>query len=76
MLGQSYTTPEDIDEDGLMDELDALELDLEEDLENEIGNGEIPSYLRDDLLPSAGRGEAWGHATTCRTKSQKHLPQM
>ena len=28
VLGQSYTTPEDIDEDGLMDELDALELDL------------------------------------------------
>jgi hypothetical protein len=36
-----------------MDELDALELDLEEDLENEIGNGEIPSYLRDDPLPAA-----------------------
>jgi charged multivesicular body protein 5 len=53
VLGQSYTTPEDIDEDGLMDELDALELDLEEDLENEIGNGEIPSYLRDDPLPAA-----------------------
>ena len=50
---RSYTTPEDIDEDGLMDELDALELDLEEDLENEIGNGEIPSYLRDDPLPAA-----------------------
>ena len=32
VLGQSYATPEDIDEDGLMDELDALELDLEEDL--------------------------------------------
>ena len=53
VLGQSYATPEDIDEDGLMDELDALELDLEEDLENEIGNGEIPSYLRDDPLPAA-----------------------
>ena len=30
-----------------------LTVQQEEDLENEIGNGEIPSYLRDDPLPAA-----------------------
>ena len=75
MLGQSIPTPEDIDEDGLMDELDALELDLEEDLENEIGNGEILLF-EGRPLPQLPRRSRWGHVQTLLTKSQKHLPQM
>jgi charged multivesicular body protein 5 len=56
-LGQSYQTPDDIDEDGLMDELNMLELDLEDDFLLEDNGQEqqqmIPSYLRDDPLPQA-----------------------
>ncbi|CAL6411096.1 unnamed protein product [Bathycoccus prasinos] len=76
VLGQSYATPEDIDEDGLMDELDALELDLEEDLENEIGNGEIPSYLRDDLYRRRRRKNHQARCQTRRAKKSRRRPHM
>ena len=55
-LGMSYAVPDDIDEGDLMDELDALELDLaEEDLTE--GNEGEPSYLQDTDLPAAPTGE-------------------
>ncbi|KVI09643.1 Snf7 [Cynara cardunculus var. scolymus] len=59
-LGRSYSVPDDIDEDDLMGELDALEADM--GLETE-GEG-VPSYLQPDNepeelnLPSAPSGHA------------------
>ncbi|KAH9611424.1 hypothetical protein KSS87_009823 [Heliosperma pusillum] len=56
-LGRSYNVPDDIDEDDLMGELDALELDMESESQG------VPSYLQsepdtlEDLnLPSAPIG--------------------
>jgi len=52
VLGRSYDVPEDIDEEELMGELDALEEMLgEEELDEEV-----PSYLRDEALPDAPDG--------------------
>lgn len=44
-LGRSYGVPDDIDDDELMGELDALEADM--GMEGE-GAGAVPSYLADD----------------------------
>ncbi|KAK3407959.1 vacuolar protein sorting-associated protein 60.2 isoform X1 [Eucalyptus grandis] len=60
-LGRSYNVPDDIDEDDLLDELDALEADM--GMESEVG---VPSYLQPDKesdveelnLPSAPTGHA------------------
>lgn len=58
-LGRSYSVPDDIDEDELMGELDALELDMESETQG------VPSYLQPDKesdldselnLPSAPMG--------------------
>jgi charged multivesicular body protein 5 len=49
VLGRDYNVPDDIDEDELLGELDALE-DLM--AEEETGE-EVPSYLRDEALPDA-----------------------
>uniref|UniRef100_A0A7S1HQ88 Charged multivesicular body protein 5 n=2 Tax=Eukaryota TaxID=2759 RepID=A0A7S1HQ88_9EUKA len=56
-LGRTYAVPDDVDESDLMDELDALELELGDE-EAEGAEGE-PSYLQDDDigLPSAPTGE-------------------
>merc|ERR1719413_165669 len=54
-LGRSYAVPDDVDESDLMDELDALELELGEE-ETEGGEAE-PSYLQEPDLPSAPTGE-------------------
>ncbi|GFP93076.1 charged multivesicular body protein 5 [Phtheirospermum japonicum] len=56
-LGRSYNVPDDIDENELMGELDALEADMGFETE---GDG-VPSYLQPDLdaelnLPSAPTG--------------------
>ncbi|KAJ8551613.1 hypothetical protein K7X08_021628 [Anisodus acutangulus] len=60
-LGRSYSVPDDIDEDELLGELDALEADMETE-----GEG-VPSYLQPDKetdldaefnLPSAPTGHA------------------
>lgn len=60
-LGRSYNVPEDIDEEDLMGELDALELDMESESQG------VPSYLQPDKepdmeeelnLPSAPTGPA------------------
>ncbi|KAH7854828.1 hypothetical protein Vadar_018168 [Vaccinium darrowii] len=62
-LGRSYNVPEDVDEDELMGELDALEADMGFETE---GDG-VPSYLQPDKepdmegelnLPSAPSGHA------------------
>ncbi|XP_023767683.1 vacuolar protein sorting-associated protein 60.2 isoform X1 [Lactuca sativa] len=62
-LGRSYSVPDDIDEDDLMGELDALEADMGQETE---GEG-VPSYLQPDNepdlneelnLPSAPSGHA------------------
>lgn len=49
VLGRNYNVPDDIDEDELLGELDALE-DLM--AEEETGE-EVPSYLQDEALPDA-----------------------
>ncbi|PHT31424.1 hypothetical protein CQW23_27761 [Capsicum baccatum] len=60
-LGRSYSVPDDIDEDELLGELDALEADMDS-----VGEG-VPSYLQPDKesdldaelsLPSAPTGHA------------------
>ncbi|KAF8724988.1 hypothetical protein HU200_020712 [Digitaria exilis] len=56
-LGRSYNVPDDIDEEELMGELDALEADM--DFESES----VPSYLQPDQeselnLPAAPTGHA------------------
>ena len=53
-LGRNYNVPDDIDEEELMGELDALE-DLM--AEEETGE-EVPSYLQDEALPDAPDGVA------------------
>ncbi|XP_076959676.1 vacuolar protein sorting-associated protein 60.2-like [Bidens hawaiensis] len=62
-LGRSYSVPDDIDEDELLGELDALEADMGQETE---GEG-VPSYLQPDNepdlneelnLPSAPSGQA------------------
>jgi len=55
-LGRNYNVPDDIDEDDLMDELDALEDELgEEELEGQTADAEgaIPAYMMEPELPSA-----------------------
>lgn len=60
-LGQSYNVPDDIDEDELLGELDALEADMG----TEIESSGVPAYLQPDKepeldLPSVPYGEATG----------------
>ena len=54
-LGRSYNVPDGLDEDDLLDELDALELDMLEE-EAELTDG-VPSYLQDEALPEAPEEE-------------------
>jgi len=49
-LGQNFSTPDDIDEADLEAELDLLE----DELEDEVGTGAVPSYLQQEpAMPSA-----------------------
>ena len=43
VMGQSFGVPDDIDEDDLMGELDALEDELAQEAENPAASG-VPSY--------------------------------
>jgi len=52
-LGRSYDVPDDLDEEELLGELDALELELA--TETETGEA-VPSYLQDVDLPEAPSG--------------------
>ena len=54
-LGRSYNVPDGLDEDDLLEELDALELDMLEE-ESELAGG-VPSYLQDEPLPEAPEEE-------------------
>ena len=55
-LGRTYAVPDEIDEADLMDELDALELELGDEALEEGNEGE-PSYLQEPDLPSAPTGQ-------------------
>ncbi|XP_031375236.1 vacuolar protein sorting-associated protein 60.2 isoform X1 [Punica granatum] len=76
-LGRSYNVPDDIDEDELMGELDALEADM--GLETEAG---VPSYLQPDKepdmeelsLPSAPTGHAG--RTNAQAEDELGLPTV
>lgn len=51
-LGRNYNIPDDIDEEELLGELDALEADMA----LEEAGEEVPSYLQDEALPDAPDG--------------------
>mmetsp|Transcript_18591 Transcript_18591/g.46248 ORF Transcript_18591/g.46248 Transcript_18591/m.46248 type:complete len:229 (+) Transcript_18591:110-796(+) len=51
-MGRNYNVPDDIDEDELLGELDALEMDMA----LEEAGEEVPSYLQDEALPDAPDG--------------------
>ncbi|KAL7147057.1 hypothetical protein ABFS83_06G082700 [Erythranthe nasuta] len=79
-LGRSYNVPDDIDEDDLMGELDALEADMGFETE---GDG-VPSYLQPDRdsdldselnLPSAPSGSAPGR-TNAQAEDELGLPAV
>lgn len=58
-LARQYAVPDDLDEENLMEELDALENDLAAEAES----GEVPSYLQEPDLPDVPSGvEALGPA--------------
>lgn len=56
-LGRAYAVPDDVDESDLMDELDALELELGDESLTEGADAE-PSYLQEPDLPEAPTGAA------------------
>merc|ERR1712087_578585 len=72
-LGANYNLPDEIDEDELMGELDALEADLA--FEGE-GASELPSYLKEpDPLPEVpDSGEVSGIPTNA-AEQQVEAPQ-
>ncbi|KAL6518227.1 hypothetical protein OROMI_033928 [Orobanche minor] len=80
-LGRSYNVPDDIDEDDLMGELDALEADMEFETE---GDG-VPSYLQPDKepdleaelnLPSAPSGHAPAGRANVQAEDELGLPAV
>jgi Snf7 len=46
VLGQNYGVPDDVDEDELLGELDALEADMAFEAEETAAQGAVPSYLQ------------------------------
>mmetsp|Transcript_16407 Transcript_16407/g.19677 ORF Transcript_16407/g.19677 Transcript_16407/m.19677 type:complete len:235 (-) Transcript_16407:323-1027(-) len=54
LLSQEYNVPDDIDDEELLSELDALELDMQMEAET----GDVPSYLQEDLPDVPAEGEA------------------
>ena len=46
VMGQTFGVPEDIDEDELMGELDALEDELAMEAERPAAAGAVPAYLQ------------------------------
>jgi charged multivesicular body protein 5 len=53
VLGQNYGVPDDVDEDELLGELDALEADMAFEAEETAAQGAVPSYLQEAELPEA-----------------------
>ncbi|KAI4370712.1 hypothetical protein MLD38_019032 [Melastoma candidum] len=76
-LGRSYNVPDDIDEEELMGELDALEADM--DMETETG---VPSYLQPDKepdelnLPTAPAGHAPAGRNNAQAEDELGLPAV
>ncbi|WOL01769.1 charged multivesicular body protein 5-like [Canna indica] len=77
-LGRSYNVPEDIDEEELMGELDALEADMGAETESDA----VPSYLQPDKepdvdselnLPAAPIGNAAAMPNRVRPQSEDEL---
>ncbi|KAL6989191.1 hypothetical protein U1Q18_014944 [Sarracenia purpurea var. burkii] len=77
-LGRSYNVPDDIDEEDLMGELDALEADMGLEIE---GDG-VPAYLQPDKepdleaelnLPSAPSGQAAVPAGRAKNQAEDEL---
>ncbi|XP_057539367.1 vacuolar protein sorting-associated protein 60.2-like isoform X2 [Amaranthus tricolor] len=75
-LGRSYNLPDDIDEDDLMGELDALELDMESESQG------VPSYLQSEPdmeeelnLPSAPTAMPPGR-TNVQSEDELGLPAV
>ncbi|XP_077235628.1 vacuolar protein sorting-associated protein 60.1-like [Tasmannia lanceolata] len=73
-LGRSYSVPDDIDEDDLMGELDALEADMGTETESDG----VPSYLQPDLdtelnLPQAPSGNAAVPPSRYNTQAEDEL---
>lgn len=77
-LGRSYNVPDDIDEDELMGELDALEADMGMETETDS----VPSYLQPDKepdldaelnLPSAPSGHAAAPASRNNAQAEDEL---
>ena len=68
VMGQSFGVPEDVDEDELMGELDALEDELAMEAERPAGAGAVPAYLqaRSLLLPCFDCGQQPGSDKTER----------
>jgi charged multivesicular body protein 5 len=58
VLGQSFALPDGLDEDDLMEELDALDDEMASELESG-GRAGVPSYLQDqqESLPEAPHGQ-------------------
>jgi len=78
-LGRSYSVPDDIDEDDLMGELDALEADMGMETE---GDG-VPSYLQPETdldaelnLPSAPSGHAAPAGRVNQAEDELGLPAV
>lgn len=79
-LGRSYNVPDDIDEEELMGELDALEADMGTESEYSV-----PSYLQPDTepvqdaelnLPAAPVGHASGRNNNVQTEDEFGLPAV
>ena len=51
VMGQSFGVPEDVDEDELMGELDALEDELAMEAERPAAAGGVPAYMQASTRP-------------------------
>ncbi|ONK77909.1 uncharacterized protein A4U43_C02F12180 [Asparagus officinalis] len=78
-LGRSYNIPDDIDEDDLMGELDALEADMGAETESDA----MPSYLQPDTdldaelnLPAAPTGNAVQNRPNAQAEDEFGLPAV
>ncbi|KAL3138143.1 hypothetical protein ABBQ38_005371 [Trebouxia sp. C0009 RCD-2024] len=73
VLGQNFGIPDDIDEDELMEELDALEDDLTADTEANADG--VPSYLQEQDLPQAPSARP-GHTVPAQGEDEFGLPAV
>ncbi|CAN4126377.1 unnamed protein product [Withania somnifera] len=69
-LGRSYSVPDDIDEDELLGELDALEADMDTEAEG------VPSYLQPDKEPDLDAELSLPSAPTGHAPAGRANPQV